>query len=633
MGTTLNFLIIVLILIGLILFLIFKLRRKPVQHFSKKEELDRERYEIEEILGFVKRTISDFINTNLLDLALSEEEYSRRKALVVELEKALKNANTGDIQEKVYLKQYIYDLLERKYGIDEHNVNWIIPFNEPDSLSDQDKFDILLHLYKKKYGFKGLEQLITQYHLDDLKSVIEDGSTESYIITSEEINKVYKMEAAKHKLDFHDRLSVVVQRIYSQYKGYGVIDDILNQKIDGVSGGVSGVPSSMQLLDDEVDLMNSMKKIKHHGYESVWIFYKGKSIHLSFLSYGSELELKRIVNNIYKYDNPSQMNEQTGFKVNELKDGSRVVVARPPFAESWAFWVRKFDLPNMSLEKLISDESADNAELPRELIKFFMKGARITAITGPQGAGKTSLMMAAVKYIPATYNLRIQELAFELNLRKLYPQRNTIAFRETDYITGQQGLDFQKKTDGTVNLLGEVATDPVAAWMIKMGQVASLFTIFTHHAKTFRDLMWSLRNALINTQAATDQKAAEEQVAKVIELDVHVERSSTGRRYIERITECIYQEHDDSALEKIQSGDGLESKMDALIAIKREEILRKTGRVWKDRNIVEYRDGKYIACEPLSKEKVHQMLSIMPPKDADNFRMFLKKYWGNVSYD
>ena len=102
-----------------------------------------------------------------------------------------------------------------------------------------------------------------------------------------------------------------------------------------------------------------------------------------------------------------------------------------------------------------------------------------------------------------------------------------------------------------------------------MGQVASLFTIFTHHAKTFRDLMWSLRNALINTQAATDQKR-EEQVAKVIELDVHVERSSTGRRYIERITECIYQEHDDSALEKIQSGDGLESKMDALIAIKRK---------------------------------------------------------------
>ncbi|MCM3130504.1 ATPase, T2SS/T4P/T4SS family (plasmid) [Paenibacillus urinalis] len=633
MGTTLNYLIIVLILIGLILFLTLKLRRKPVQQVSKKDEMDRKRYEIDQILGFVKRTISDFINTNLLDLGLSDEEYERRKAIVVELEKALKNANTGDIQEKVYLKQYIYDLLERKYGINEENINWIIPFNDPKKLSDQDKFDILLHLYKKKFGFKGLEQLISQYQLDELKSEIEDGTTESYIITSEEINKVFKTELANTKLDFQDRLSVVVQRVYSQYKGYGVIDDILNMRVDGVSGGVSGVPSSMQLLDDEVDLMNSMKKIKHHGYESVWIFYKGKSIHLSFLSFNSELELKRIVNNIYKYDNPSQMTEQTGFKVNELKDGSRVVVVRPPFSESWAFWVRKFDLPNMSLENLISDETAENAELPRELMKFLMKGARITAITGPQGSGKTSLMMAAVKYIPAVYNLRIQEMAFELNLRKLYPQRNTIAFRETDYITGQQGLDLQKKTDGTVNLLGEVATDEVAAWMIKMGQVASLFTVFTHHAKTFRDLMWSLRNSLINTQAATDQKTAEEQVAKVIELDVHVERSNTGHRYIERITECIYQEHDDSELLEIKSGDTLESKMDALIAIKKEELLRKTGRVWKDRNIVEYLDGKYVAGEPLSKEKVQQMLAIMPPKDASDFKAFLNKHWGHVSYD
>ena len=33
------------------------------------------------------------------------------------------------------------------------------------------------------------------------------------------------------------------------------------------------------------------------------------------------------------------------------------------------------------------------------------------------------------------------------------------------------GLDVQKKTDGGVNILGEVATDPVAAWMIQMAQV------------------------------------------------------------------------------------------------------------------------------------------------------------------
>jgi pilus assembly protein CpaF len=58
-------------------------------------------------------------------------------------------------------------------------------------------------------------------------------------------------------------------------------------------------------------------------------------------------------------------------------------------------------------------------------------------------------------------------------LRKIYKDRNILSFRETETISGQDGLDIQKKTDGTVNILGEVATDPVAAWMIQMAQVAS----------------------------------------------------------------------------------------------------------------------------------------------------------------
>src|SRR5690606_27189071 len=93
-----------------------------------------------------------------------------------------------------------------------------------------------------------------------------------------------------------------------------------------------------------------------NSYDSVWIFYKGKSIHLSFLSFGSEQELKRVCLNIYKYNNPGQLSETNGYKVNEMKDGSRVVVLRPNFSESWAFFVRKFDLPNASLEQLIKHD-------------------------------------------------------------------------------------------------------------------------------------------------------------------------------------------------------------------------------------------------------------------------------------
>lgn len=150
-------------------------------------------------------------------------------------------------------------------------------------------------------------------------------------------------------MEFDDKLAIVVQRVYQHYKGFGVIDEIRDMSIDGVSGGVSGVPTNMQIVEDEISLLQGMKQYKYPGYQSVWIFFRGKSIHLSFLSFETDLELKRVCQNIYKYDNPGQLTETNGFKVNEMKDGSRVVVVRPPFAESWAFFVRKFDLPNMKL--------------------------------------------------------------------------------------------------------------------------------------------------------------------------------------------------------------------------------------------------------------------------------------------
>jgi len=629
---TINFLVIILIIIALILYLFTKLYRKPMEPRSNKADQDVERFTLDRILEYVKITISSFVNNNLLDMGLSGEEYTRRQGIVTELRSAMKNATSGDIQEKIYLKQYIYDLLDRNYGLNETNINYIIPFDDLGSLSDQDQFDILLHKYKKKYGFQGLAKLIEKYKLDEPKRVIEDGTVDSYIITSKEIATIYTQEA-KNKLDYSDKLNIIVQRIYQQYKGFGVIDEIRDMSIDGVSGGVSGIPTSMQIVEDEIDLMYGMKNLKHPGYQSVWIFFRGKSIHLSFLSFESDIELKRVCQNIYKYDNPGQLTETNGYKVNEMKDGSRVVVVRPPFAESWAFFVRKFDLPNMNLDKLVTSQDMTSAELPREMIKHLMKGAQVTAFTGPQGSGKTSLIMASVKYIYATLTLRIQEMTFELHLRRLYPERNSLAFRETDTIAGQAGLDLQKKTDGSVNILGEVATDPVAAWMIQMSQVASLFTIFTHHATSARELVWSLRNSLLKTGVFQNERIAEEQVVNAVKWDIHIRKENDGRRYIERITEIIPIKYDFDIFEQegaFTKGDSLEHKMDSLVELQREMFRRSNGRVWKSQNIIEYRNGEYIATGSISPEKIENMMFNMTREDRNSFELFLNRYWGQA---
>ena len=171
------------------------------------------------------------------------------------------------------------------------------------------------------------------------------------------------------------------------------------------------------------------------------------------------------------------------------------------------------------------------------------------------------MLMAMIENIYETMNLRITETAFELHLRKIYPTRNILSMRETETIAGQECLDVQKKTDGSVNIIGEVATDPVASWMIQSAQVASKFTLFTHHAKTFPNLVTALRNSMLRAGVFTDEKTAEEQVVQVLNFDIHLVKDFRGRRYIERVTECIPIEEKNEYTYDYRKEKGLENKL------------------------------------------------------------------------
>ncbi|MNW33603.1 Type II/IV secretion system protein [compost metagenome] len=578
-------------------------------------------YTLEGMTDYIKHTLHELTSTNLSDYGLSEEEYRRRKSKRAELKRALRGATSGDLRDKQYVKQVITDLLTHHFTLDEVSLNRLIPFDNPELLTSQDHFDILLHKYKQQHGYEALSQLIQRYALDEAKLLEDEGNEEVYRITAEEIAEIYEQE--QPTLEVQDKLELVVQRIYQQYKGFSVVDELRDMRIDGISGGVSGIPPSV--WEGEGTAQARLGEVPR-SYDSVWLFYQGKSIHMSFLSFGSEQELRRVCQNIYKHNFPGQLSEANGYKVNEMADGSRVVVLRPRLSESWAFFVRKFDVQSATLEQLLQDE---HAELPIGLIRFLVMGERITAITGAQGSGKTTLLMAMVRHISALLPIRVQEMSFELQLRKIYPNRNILSLRETDTISGQAGLDIQKKTDGSVNILGEVATDPVAAWMIQMAQVASLFTLFTHHAKTFRDLVYALRNSLLKTGVFTNERVAEQQVVSVINFDIHLRRDLDGRRYIERITECVPLEQEAAYPTHFRELPTLEGKMSAFMDTMTTYFQRSTDRpLYEARNVVEFQNGQYVAVHPLSDTCRSAILERLSGPDQAAFLAFLS-HWGD----
>ncbi len=466
-------------------------------------------YDIMYLVSYVEKSINDILKANLYEAGLGESEIKRLRYRKNELRKALNSCGVGDDNAKAYVKEVIGEIITKQLKYTDKDYSRIIPFNRTDKMSARDKFDVLMHYYKKENGREALERII------ELTGIMKsDVYYEGCKIKGSDIDDLYDREAPY--ISGEDKREIIIQRIYSMYRGLGVVDDIRDMKIDGVSGGVSG---------------------GNGGCQGVWIFYKGINVNLEFLSFNTVEELERVCMNIYRYGNPGQLSKSKGYIIGEMKDNSRIVVVRPPFAESFAFFVRKFDtIENKNMEELITDK---NSYLPIDIIKWIVKGCQVTAVTGAQGSGKTTLLMAMIGYISPMLTLRIQEMSFELHLRDIYPERNILTFRETDYIDGQTGLDVQKKTDGSVNILGEVATMEVASYLIQMSQTGSIFTLFTHHAKTTDSLIKYMRNSLLSCGLFRDEAIAREQVTEAIRFDIHMEKDIYGHRYIERISEII----------------------------------------------------------------------------------------------
>lgn len=350
-------------------------------------DVDDKTYTLDKMVKFVKKRLDEITKVNLYDIGLSEEELKRRKTKKYELKKALKGCTYGDVNDKKYVKELIYDLLSKEYGVDETNISKAIPFDTPSLLTAQDKFDVLIHEYKKTFSYDALTEFIKKYDLGVLKFLSGEAKP-CYVITKEEIHEIYEKENLE--LAFADKLEVVVQRIYQQYKGYSSIDEIRDMNIDGVSGGTSGLPESFlsQVAQTDGDYLKQAMEAKiPRACDAIWIFFQGKSIRLAFLTFGTEAELKRVCQNIYKYNNPGQLSDTNGYKINEMKDGSRVVVVRPSMCETWAFFVRKFDVQKATLEQIVKFDGKEEAI---ELLQYLVKGARIVALTGEQGCRKNN---------------------------------------------------------------------------------------------------------------------------------------------------------------------------------------------------------------------------------------------------
>lgn len=562
------------------------------------------------------------------DAQLSDEEIKRLKKRRAQTRDAMTNAPHGVKEAKLYVKGMIHSWVAARIPDEKiRELTGLDVNGEPDHST---MLEIILLKYRKmigpdgkEYGANGFKAWFDKNGFSNPKPAagIAAGNAKAFFVTKREFEQAYYNE--NFKLSDDEVREIFVTKIYEAYLGWGIIDTLAEMNINGYNIGVSG---SLMGKPEQDNWQNPDSYST--ATNSFWVYYDSAYIHLQFIDFGTPEEIRRISQMLIRYHNPGPLTAKSGFMVNTMHDKSRILVVRPEAGECWGVFVRKFSVDIKSPEQLIIKKGVTNGEFCCRLIDFLINGKLTVAVTGRQGSGKTTSMKSYIAYMPPEWNLRVLEMAPELYLKETYPNREIYSAQETAFVSMEALQDAFKKSDATVTIIGEVATDPVAARMIQLAMTGSEMTIFSHHANTAKDLVLTVRNSLVNAGNFNNMSTAERQVTDVLKVNVHL-GFKDGKRFVERITEIRqmdegipYPEFDPS------DPDASRYKLD------KEYYWRQTDRIsFTTHDLLRYNrfTDTYEVAEEMSEYLYNRILAAMPMDRRHEFEEFYAWYWKHES--
>ena len=139
---------------------------------------------------------------------------------------------------------------------------------------------------------------------------------------------------------------------------------------------------------------------------------------------------------------------------------------------------------------------------------------------------------------------------------------------------------------------------------------------------------------MLRTGVFTDERTAEEQVVQVLNFDVHLVKDFRGRRYIERVTECIPIEDKNEYTYEHQNEKTLEGKLSKFMDNATRYFSKVTNKeLYKYVNIMEYRNDEYVITNKISDYNIKEMRNNMDESDVAEFDKFIERNWGKQNVE
>ena len=457
------------------------------------------------------------------------ENYKEDKELKLLHQKKIDQAAAGGIEAKSYVKEEI--------------------------------MKVCLKDLNTKITEENIDDLIKQYHVNYYENIYGNDPDDRFC-------QLFEHMVLSENDDFDVKIDRLVQIIYQELYGLGVIDELCEGHIDE-----TGV----------------------NGKDYIWIQVGGLKRQMKKLHFQSQAILQKKVSTAISFDSKNDITASEPIVYCQRMNGSRVTAVIPPVAKYPILNIRHFHLANVTKYDLV-----DKATLTKEAVRFIelvFKGRPNFLIIGQQGSGKSTLLRVLLNEVSDAIGIGTIENMFELNLDDYYPNKNVIALQSTEKFPADKLFELMLRQNRDIVLLGEIRSSNEAVETINAMLRQCRGSAATFHSSSPTRAVHDLRNLCMRSSQYKDFLTAQFDVADAIDLILEGRLDyETGKRYINRISvveandedykfevnDIFKYNHDKKVLEPVQcvSDKFMEKLLDYGMPI---ENIEKIKEIFKDK--------------------------------------------------
>ena len=478
----------------------------------------------QELKDRVQELLYAYTEKSVEDVDLENEVYKNQEEYRRVVSKCIRNCCSGNFGDRDTVLELLYSFLSKDLLESRSLLLHLISFHEPENLSPRQQLESLIYYYDKEKANSGFRILCERF------GWMESG----FVLSGQEIEKAY--QKINPLFSEEDEKKILARLLFADTVGLGVIDTLNRQEgyIEEIQIGMSG--RTEHQYNYNVDGFRQ-KKEEDFSRDGVHVMANGQIIRIKALSFGTEEELQRVLRNLVKGTGNGELTKNHPMMVVDTPDGRRISVSRPPVTDTWVGLIRKFDtIGEFRLEKLF--QGNPEAELISKLIKQLVYSGRNIAITGEMASGKTTLFRACLAETKSERNIRVIEAdSFELNVRQILPEINSVTMRVTEQTPAEEILAFARKTTGQIFAIGEINSASMAAMAMDLSKIASQL-LFSAHYITTEYMIADFVNAKLGVGGYSEERLAELDVIRCLGFDIHL-CVKQGKRYVQWINEVV----------------------------------------------------------------------------------------------